>query len=63
MMRSRLYVMKNRWSIKRANGALSPAAQSGAERCRLFLAPLGSRSGQAFSKSARRAHPHYSVKC
>jgi len=30
--------MKNRWSIKGRLGALSPAAQSEFERCRLFLA-------------------------
>ena len=33
-------VMKNRGPIKRRPGASSPAAQSEAERCRLFLRPL-----------------------
>src|SRR5260370_26843262 len=47
--------MKNRREIERRPGALSPAAQSEAEPCRLFLRPP--------SQTAReRAHPSCSVK-
>jgi hypothetical protein len=49
---------ENRWPINRRLGALSPAARSEVERCWLFLrSPFGSRSGQAFSKGARRGAP------
>src|SRR4029077_1364374 len=50
--------MKNRWEIKRANGGtLSCRTKRGRTMSAVPQAPFGSRSGQAFSKKARRAAP------
>ena len=45
-------------------GALSPAAQSGAERCRLFLGPLRLSLRAGFLEKREKGRtPSYSVKC
>ena len=49
---------------KRRLGELSPAAQSEAERCRLFLGPLRLSLRAGFLEKREKGRtPSYSVKC